>query len=307
MTRGWDGRRALVTGAGSGVGREIARALAAGGAHVLMPVRDRGRGEAAMNSIRETVPDASLELCDLDLADFASVSALGRRLREDAEPIELYVMNAGIILLGDAQRHETVDGHELHFQTNFLGHVLLTRELCPLLQAGAARIAVQLSLASAVGSLKDLESTRRYSAVRAYAASKRAFGLYGVELARRAAAGAWGVQVNLCHPGVAPDTGIAGDLRRQRAARHGASDGKAGLARRLGGTPAEAAQPALAALAADAPDGRFFAPGGRLGLSGPPRERKLFRALRDEVGARRMWDLAEELIGAEPERTPDLL
>lgn len=291
MTGRWSGRRALVTGASSGVGLEIARALAAEGAHVVLPVRNRDRGDAAMRSIRESVPEASLEVRALDLADLASVSALGEALRAEGAPLDLYVMNAGIILLGDRERHVTVDGHELHLQTNFLGHAALTRELMPLLQAGRARVAVQLSLAAPRGRVDDLESERRYSAWRAYAGSKRAFGLWGVELARRSAAEGRGLNVNLCHPGVAPDTGIAADMRRQPKGAE--SGGRAQLARRLGNTPAQAAQPALMALASDVAPGRFYVPGGRFGLSGAPRERALFRALRDAGEARRMWEFAE--------------
>ncbi|WP_417512344.1 SDR family NAD(P)-dependent oxidoreductase [Microbacterium sp.] len=291
MTGRWRGRRALVTGASNGVGREIARALAAGGAHVLLPVRDRGRGESAVRSIRETMPDASLELCDLDLADFATVTSLGENLRAAGEPIELYVMNAGIILLGDRERHVSADGHELHLQTNFLGHAALTRELMPLLRAGSARIAVELSVAAARGSLDDLEGERRYSAWRAYAGSKRALGLWGVELARQNALKDWGLGVNLCHPGVAPDTGIAAELRRKVPG--GEFGTMARLARYLGNPPAHAAEPALMALERAAAPGSFFAPGGPFGLSGAPRERRLFRSLRNEREARLMWDLAE--------------
>ncbi|MEJ1089064.1 SDR family oxidoreductase [Microbacterium sp. Mu-80] len=294
MTGDWGGRRALVTGASSGVGLEIARALAAEGAHVVLPVRNRDRGDAAVRSIRESVPDASLEVRALDLADLASVSALGEALRAEGAPLDLYVMNAGIILLGDRERHVTVDGHELHLQTNFLGHAALTRELMPLLKAGRARVAVQLSLAAARGRLDDLESERRYSAWRAYAGSKRAFGLWGVELARRSASEGWGLNVNLCHPGVAPDTGIAAGVRQQPKGAE--SGGRARLARRIGNTPAQAAQPALMALASDAAPGRFYVPGGRFGMSGAPRERALFTALQDESEARRMWEFAEGAV-----------
>lgn len=295
MTGRWEGRRALVTGASSGVGREIAHTLAAEGAHVILPVRDRGRGEAVLHSIRESVPAASLETRDLDLADFASVAGLGEALRAEGLPIELYVLNAGIILLGDRERHVTVDGHELHLQTNFLGHAALTRLLMPLLQDGRARVAVQLSLAAARGRLDDLECERGYSAWRAYAGSKRALGLWGVELARRNAAERWGLNVNLCHPGVAPDTGIAAGVRR--GPRGGTEvGGRATLVRRLGNTPAQAAEPALMALASDAAPGRFYVPGGRFGLAGEPRERALYRALQDEAEGRRMWDFAERAV-----------
>lgn len=233
-----------------------------------------------------------MEVADLDLADFGSVAALGDALRAEGLPIELFVMNAGIILLGDSERHVSVDGHELHLQTNFLGHAALTRELMPLLSAGSARVAVQLSLAAARGRLDDLEGERRYSAWRAYAGSKRAFGLWGVELARRSAAEGWGLNVNLCHPGVAPDTGIAAGVRHKpRGGQE--TGGKARLVRRLGNTPAQAAEPALMALTRDAAPGNFFVPGGRFGLSGAPRERPLFKSLRGAGEARRMWEVAE--------------
>ncbi|MFE6996160.1 SDR family NAD(P)-dependent oxidoreductase [Microbacterium sp. NPDC057659] len=275
--------RVLVTGASGGIGLEIARALAADGAHVLLPVRDRARGDAAVRSIRESVPDAALEICDLDLADFGTIAALGAKLREDAAPIDLFVMNAGIVLLGDRTRHVTVDGHELHLQTNFLGHAVLTRELMPLLVAAHARVAVQVSIAATRGRLDDLEGERRYSAWRAYAGSKRALGLWALELARRSD----GISVNLCHPGVAPATHIAPTLRSRLPG------GEERWLRWVpGNSPAQGALPALMALEQDAAPGSFFAPGGWFGLAGAPRERPLFRALRDPAAGRRLRELA---------------
>ncbi|WP_181905818.1 SDR family NAD(P)-dependent oxidoreductase [Microbacterium bovistercoris] len=282
-------RRALVTGASSGIGREIARALAADGAHVLLPVRDRARGEATVRSILESVPDAALEICDLDLADFGTVTALGERLRSEGTPIDRFVMNAGIVLLGDRERHVTADGHELHLQTNLLGHAVLTRELMPLLVAARARVAVQVSIAATRGRLDDLEGERRYSAWRAYAGSKRALGLWALELARRSG----GISVNLCHPGVAPATHIAPALRSRLPG------GEERWLRWIpGNSPAQGAQPALMALERHAAPGCFFAPGGWFGLAGTPRERPLFRALRDPAAGRRLWELAEATLPA---------
>src|SRR4029450_7128949 len=67
------GRVAVVTGGNGGLGLEVARALAARGAQVVMAARDQAKAEAARASIRDDVPDARLELRPLDLASQASV------------------------------------------------------------------------------------------------------------------------------------------------------------------------------------------------------------------------------------------
>ena len=64
------GKRILVTGASAGLGVETTRALAAHGASVSMAVRDLAKGAAAMEEIRASVPDADLDLRQLDLADW---------------------------------------------------------------------------------------------------------------------------------------------------------------------------------------------------------------------------------------------
>ena len=70
------GRRALVTGASDGIGMRIARRLVAAGAEVVMPVRNRRKGEAAVAAIRAVVPGAELTLRDLDLSSLSSVAEL---------------------------------------------------------------------------------------------------------------------------------------------------------------------------------------------------------------------------------------
>lgn len=287
----WTDRRALVTGASSGIGLEIARALAGEGANLILPVRDRGRGNAARDSIRRSHPAAQVEITDLDLARLSSMSAFAERMLERGEPIGLLVLNAGVVMLGDTERHVTEDGFERHFQTNFLAHVALTEALLPLLCAGRAHIAIQLSLAAARGRLDDLQSERRYRPLRAYAASKRALGLYGVALARRCDEEGLGVRVNLCHPGVVPATGIAADMRT------GAPSSVARIVGAVGNSPARAAEPALAALASD-DSCRFFAPRGPLGLSGAPRERRLYAAIADPGEAERICEQADRMLAA---------
>ncbi|MGD9607559.1 MAG: SDR family NAD(P)-dependent oxidoreductase [Leucobacter sp.] len=302
------GRTALVTGSSDGIGFQIARALAAAGARVLMPVRNRRKGERAMARILSDAPAArlellDLELLDLDLARLDSVAALASMLVLRGEPIELLVLNAGVVQLAEQDRQLTRDGFELAFQTNFLGHFALTLGLLPLLRAGGARVAVQCSVAAAGARVRwgDLSGeargaspgSRGYRPFRAYRTSKAALGLFGLELARRSAAAGWGVSVHLCHPGIAPGSAIAPKLRAmfprslvEWAVAH------------LGNPPHAAAQTALAALAA-APrtEPRMFVPGGPLELAGTPRERAPFSSLDRPGDARMMWDLASRWAG----------
>lgn len=83
------GTRALITGASDGMGLVMARRLAAAGADVLMPVRNRRKGDAAVASIRSAVPDARVVLHDLDLSSLQSIAAVGETLRSDGRPIHV--------------------------------------------------------------------------------------------------------------------------------------------------------------------------------------------------------------------------
>lgn len=291
------GRTALVTGASDGVGLQIACALAEAGCEVLMPVRDRAKGELARTRIRASVPDAELSLLDLDLARLDSVYTLADQLCREGAPIDLLVLNAGIVMLGDRERHVTDDGHELHFQTNYLGHAALTLGLLPVLSAGRARIAVQCSLAARYMRLDrdDPEVAHRYGPLRAYGSSKVALGLFATELARHNIARQWGLTVHLCHPGIAPATAIAPIARRRHE-----REVVARVVTRLGNTPEQAAQPALLALTTDLEPPAMFAPAGLGQISGPPRQVPLYRSITDWHHGTRLWEWTRTLL--RPER-----
>jgi NAD(P)-dependent dehydrogenase (short-subunit alcohol dehydrogenase family) len=293
------GRRAVVTGASDGVGAEIARGLARAGAEVVLPVRNRAKGEGVVARIRAEVPDAALELVDLDLAELGSVAGCADALRADGRPIHLFVLNAGMIALGDPVRHTSVDGFELHFQTNHLGHFALALGILPLLQAGRARVTVQSSLATSYVGIPwdDLQLERRYSAVKAYGASKVALSLFGLELGRRSSSAGWGVTTDLSHPGISASTNIApAALREGRGI--GTRIGRKLTDSVIGGSPAEASLPALFAVASpDSTPGALYGPAGFGHFQGPPRPQRLPRRLRDEDAAARCWATSEELAG----------
>ncbi|MHA3701955.1 SDR family oxidoreductase [Jatrophihabitans sp. YIM 134969] len=292
------GRRALVTGASDGIGLGIAGRLAAAGAEVVMPVRNHAKGERAAAAIRADHAEAVVDLLDLDLSSLASVAALGRTLVADGRPIHLMVNNAGV--MSPPERQTTADGFELQFGTNHLGHVALVAHLLPLLAAGRARVTSQISVAAARGNVAwdDPNSERAYDAMRAYRQSKIAFGLFGLELERRSAAHGWGISSNLSHPGVAPTSLLAArpelgrreDTRQVRVIRALSQRGI------LVGTVRSAQLPALLA-ATTGEGGRLYGPAGAGHVGGPPAEQKLYKPLRSESDAARVWELSEQLVG----------
>jgi NAD(P)-dependent dehydrogenase (short-subunit alcohol dehydrogenase family) len=293
------GKLSLVTGASDGMGLGMAERLAAAGAEVLMPVRNKRKGETAVAQIRRSVPHAKVSLRDLDLSSLASVAALGDTLRDEGRPIHLLINNAGVMQPPD--RQTTADGFELQFGTNHLGHVALVARLLPLLRAGRARVTSQISIAARRGSINwdDPNWERGYDGMRAYSQSKIAFGLFGLELDRRSKADGWGITSNLSHPGVAPtsllaarpELGRSEDTPQVRLIRWLSAHGI------LLGTVETAKLPALMAATDPAAErGALYGPSGAGGLGGPPAKQRLYRTLRSADEATRMWELSERLI-----------
>ncbi|NOP98143.1 MULTISPECIES: SDR family oxidoreductase [Mycolicibacterium] len=295
------GKRAVVTGASDGIGLGIAARLAGAGAEVVLPVRNPRKGEGAVAKIREQHPQAKLTLEELDLSSLASVAALGGKLCAEGAPIHVLVNNAGVMTPPD--RQTTANGFELQFGTNHLGHFALTAHLMPLLRAGHARVTSQTSVAARSGTInwKDLNWEQSYDGMPAYRQSKIAVGLFGLELSRRSAAAGWGITSNVSHPGVAPtnllaarpEVGRAKDTMGVRLIRWFSARGL------VVGTVDSAQLPALmAAASVQAKDGAFYGPQWLGYLGGPPGEHDLWKPLRDNDNAARLWTVSEELTGA---------
>ncbi|QFZ18641.1 SDR family oxidoreductase [Saccharothrix syringae] len=295
------GKLAVVTGASDGVGLGLAARLAAAGAEVVMPVRNRRKGEAAIARIEERHPGAVLSLRDLDLSSLDSVAALGAALRGEGRPIHILVNNAGVMTPPD--RQTTADGFELQFGSNHLGHFALVAHLLPLLRAGRARVTSQISVAASQNAINwdDLNWERSYHGRRAYSQSKIAFGLFGLELDRRSRAGGWGITSTLAHPGVVPTSLLAARPEIGRARDTAAVRLIRALSRRglVVGTVETALLPALlAATSPDAHGGRLYGPGGLGHLAGAPAEQAVYSPLRGEDDARRIWRISEDLTGS---------
>jgi NAD(P)-dependent dehydrogenase (short-subunit alcohol dehydrogenase family) len=193
----------LVTGSTDGLGAEVARRLAARGAHVIVHGRNRERGAALVAEI-ERAGQGSAAFYAADLADLAAVHDFADAILRDYDRLDVLVNNAGI-WLNDGERRVSADGHELHFAVNYLAGFLLTRRLLPLLERSApARIINVASSAQQPVDFDNVMLERGYSGGRAYGQSKLAQILFTVDLAEELAGR--GVTALALHPATLMDT-----------------------------------------------------------------------------------------------------
>lgn len=199
----------LVTGSTSGLGREVARRLGADGDHVLVHGRDVESGEELVREI-EASGGGSARFFAADFASLDRVRALADSVRSSYDRLDVLVNNAGILLSPD-ERPVSSDGHELHFQVNYLAGFLLTHELLPLLRKSAPARVVNVSSRSADPiDFGNLMLEEGYSAGRAYGQSKLAQVMFTFELADRLEG--TGVTVNALHPASLMDTDLVRDM-----------------------------------------------------------------------------------------------
>jgi NAD(P)-dependent dehydrogenase (short-subunit alcohol dehydrogenase family) len=212
------GKRAIVTGGHSGLGRETVRAFAQAGCQVIVPARDVERARAQLHGISQ------VEVWPMDLAEPASIDSFARRYLNAAWPLHILVNNAGIMALPELARD--VRGFELQFATNHLGHFQLVKRLWPaLVNAGAARIVSVSSRGHRFSPVDfhDMHFNRRpYDRWAAYGQSKTANVLFAVELDRRGKT--HGVRAFAVHPGSIINTGLARHLSNEEVRKSGALD-----------------------------------------------------------------------------------
>lgn len=133
------GKVAVVTGASGGLGLETTKALAGAGANVVMAARDRDKTTEARDQIQSSHPDASTEFVELELASLASVQAAAEQIWDTHPRVDILVNNAGVMA---TPHRRTVDGFEMQFGVNHLGHWALTAHLMPTLVHGGRVVSV---------------------------------------------------------------------------------------------------------------------------------------------------------------------
>jgi NAD(P)-dependent dehydrogenase (short-subunit alcohol dehydrogenase family) len=283
---------AIVTGANSGIGWHTTRGLVQHGARVVLACRDVEAGKQAVNRLRASVPGADLGVAELDLASMSSVNSFATGW---SDRVDLLINNAGV--MAPPKRVTTVDGFELQFGTNHLGHFVLTGMLLPaLLAAPAARVVTVSSVAHHGGTDAVLEGnvTPMYDAQRTYSNSKLANLLFARELQRQAAARDLPLVSVAAHPGVS-STGLVSDPEGMGA--NPVMRVAAPLFVKLFTQSAAAGARASLYAATAAEPGSYTGP-QRLretrGAIGPAR---LSRYAQDDKLARRLWQVSEDMTG----------
>ena len=280
------GRTAVITGANTGLGFETAKALAAKGAHVVIAVRDTGKGKQAAAQM-----PGDVTVQELDLTSLASIREAAEALRTGNDTIDLLINNAGVMT---TPKGTTKDGFELQFGTNHLGHFALTGLLLDaILDVPGSRIVTVSSNGHKMGGaihFDDLQWERSYSRMGAYTQSKLANLLFTYELQRRLAPRGKTIAV-AAHPGTS-STELARNVPTvlQRAFQV--------VSPLIAQSPAGGALPSLrAATDPGVLGGQYYGPDGIGQQKGAP----VVVASSDQsydIGLqRRLWAVSEELTG----------
>ena len=280
------GKTCVVTGANSGIGKEIARGLAAEGSRVLMVARNRERGETARTEVSAATDNPAVELLVCDLASQSQVRKLATTILDGCDRLDHLVNNAGLTL---GRRTLTEDGIETTFAVNHLAPFLLTNLLRDRLEASAPSRIVTVASDAHRGAeidFDDLGGERGFSGWRAYQQSKLANILFNRELARRLQQ--TGVTATCLHPGVV----------RTGFGRQGPAFIRLGT--RIAGmfllSPKKGADTAIWLASSPEVEGASGGYYERRHLANPS------QAARDPKAAARLWELSEQMVGLAPDK-----
>jgi NAD(P)-dependent dehydrogenase (short-subunit alcohol dehydrogenase family) len=292
------GKRYLITGANSGIGLATAHHLRRANADVLLACRSTAKGQDAMTLLGKVPSTGSMHLIPMDLGSMASIRNAADLIRSAVDGLDGIVNNAGI--MGTPQQ-STVDGFELQFGTNHLGHFLLNYLLFDLVQTRAGRIVPVSSMVHHMApgiNFADPMFRRDYSAGAVYAQSKLANLMYGLELARRLHAAGSAVKSICAHPGY--------------TATHLQTTGPTGIQRHIWRllnvfalTPEVGSISEVLAVAGDqAVNGAYYGPTQFGNTRGPVGDCRISDAAQNVENAKRLWTLTEELLDVRWEILP---
>ena len=280
------GKVAIVTGGNSGLGLDTARFLDNKGAQVIIAVRDMKKGEKVIkeNNLKNTI---SMEL---DLASFKSIKNFSKEIKEKYKKLDFLVNNAGVMMTDELK---TVDGYELQFGTNHLGHFLLTKELLEILDKDTeSRIIILSSLAHRWGkktiNFDNINLTGQYDKQIAYSQSKLSNLVFAMELSDKLKSKKSKIKVIACHPGFSktnlqrelnPITKLFTDLMSQES--------------NLG------VLPSLRAITDETlVGGEYLGPNGFGEIKGKKVvPSKILPMVHDKKVRKNLWELSEKLIG----------
>jgi NAD(P)-dependent dehydrogenase (short-subunit alcohol dehydrogenase family) len=277
------GKRVIVTGATNGVGLGTARALATAGAHVIMAVRNTELAAQRANEI-----GGSTSIAKVDLADLSSVRAFADALDGD---VDILINNAGMLT---ANREETVDGFEKTIGTNLLGPFALTNLIFPRVRSQIINVGSQAHRGATLR-LDDMHlRTAKWTSMGAYARSKLAVMMWGLDLDRRLRQANSPVVSHLTHPGwVSSNLSSISDSPVMAAADKVVKR----LAKVFGNDIDEGAATSLYCISEPIPPGAYVGIDGRWGLRGAPVMIGRSAVACDYEAAARLVEFAEKETG----------
>jgi len=289
------GRVIIVTGANSGIGYEAAKEFARKGAQTILACRSVDKAQRALKQIRAEIPNAPVEVMQVDLASQKSIREFAEAFKSKFDRLDILVNNAGIMMVPYGK---TEDGFERQFGTNHLGHFALTGLLIDLLKSTPNSRVVNVSSNGHHQGHMDFknlmfENGKGYSRMGAYGRTKLANLLFTYELQRRFEASGINSIATAAHPGLT-NTALADHFFGVKLLRPI-------LQPLLGSFLQNASMGALPTLRAavdpSARGGQYYGPDGPGETRGYPIVVRSNRASHNESDAGQLWDISEELTG----------
>ncbi|KAI0305197.1 NAD-binding protein [Multifurca ochricompacta] len=210
------GKIVIITGGNGGIGKETARVLLSKGAKVYIATRSEEKSRKAIEELKKVTGKETIDFLKLDLADLASVKAAAEEYISKESELHTIYNNGGVMYTPMDQ--VTVQGYDMQFGTNVLGHFYFTTLLLPVLTATAKKVpagTVRVVNVSSIGHNMGAPETIRWSTLatgndalearkklgtsKLYGQSKMGNILFSNELARRY--GSEGIVSISLHPG----------------------------------------------------------------------------------------------------------
>ena len=190
----------VITGANSGIGKALTRALAHKNYHIIMVCRNIDKAEKVRQEIITQTQNDAIDIFIADLSKQEEIFTLAENIKSKYTSIDILLNNAGLI--AHSYREITQDGLELTFAVNHMAYFILTNLLIePLKAAESSRIVSVSSEAHRFTKfdIDNLQFEKNYNNMKAYALSKLCNILFTRELAKRLKNTS--ISANCFHPG----------------------------------------------------------------------------------------------------------
>lgn len=286
------GKRFLITGATSGIGKEAARELARAGGNVIIAARSISKAE----KVKSEFSSQRIEILELDLTDLENIRRAANNLKCD---IDVLILNAGIMAI---PKLTTKDGFEMQMGTNHLGHFAFAGLIRNRVRSRIVSVSSQAHRTGNFGS-GDKEAIRdiclgknKYSAWGAYGNSKLANLLFTFELERKARANDWSFNAFAAHPGYS-NTNLqsVGPQFRERIWEERATSFMNSI---IAQSASRGALPTLcAATFPDLYGASYIGPDGFMEMRGFPKAVRARSIAYDQELSSNLWQVSEELTG----------